>query len=117
VNASNLTSLPTSNPLTSEQIAKLAASANQLTREEIADLVKRGRELILAGKIRDARLLLKTAADAGDARAVFALGTTYDPAELEKLAVRDVGPDVAAPVLLKIISGRSCDVIRTELVW
>jgi hypothetical protein len=45
VNASNLTSLPTSNPLTSEQIAKLAASANQLTREEIADFVKRGREL------------------------------------------------------------------------
>jgi Anti-sigma factor NepR len=34
---------------------------NQLTREEIVDLVKRGRELIAAGKIRDARILLKRA--------------------------------------------------------
>ena len=83
------------NPLTSEQSVQLAAPANQLKREAIADLVKRGRELIAAGKIRDARLLLKRAADAGDASAAFALGTTYDPAELKKLGAPDTDPDIA----------------------
>ena len=105
LNAPTLTNPPTSNPLTSEQITQLAAKppitrlgpslTNQLTPEGIADLVKRGRELILAGKIRDARLLLKRAADAGDTSAAFALGTTYDPTELEKLGARDADPDIA----------------------
>jgi TPR repeat protein len=72
-----------------------AALPNQVTREGIADLVKRGRELIVAGKIHDARLLLKRAADAGDASAAFALGTTYDPAELEKLGIRNSKSDIA----------------------
>jgi TPR repeat protein len=58
-------------------------------------LVKRGRELIAAGKIREARLLLKSAADAGDANAAFTLATTYDPTELEKLGARDADPDIA----------------------
>jgi hypothetical protein len=66
-----------------------------LTPGEIADLVKRGRELITAGRIRDARLLLNSAADAGDPTAAFALATTYDPLELEKLGARDADPDVA----------------------
>jgi hypothetical protein len=67
----------------------------QLTREEIVDLVKRGRELIVAGKIRDARILLKRAAGAGDSSAALALATTYDPAELQKLQARDADPDIA----------------------
>jgi hypothetical protein len=68
---------------------------NQLTPEEIADLLKRGRELIAAGKIGEARLLLKSAADSGDATAAFTLATTYDPVELEKLQARDADPDSA----------------------
>jgi TPR repeat protein len=69
-------------------------STNQPRPEEIADLVKRGRELFAAGKIRDARILLKRAAEAGDATAALALATTYDPAELEKLEARDADPDL-----------------------
>jgi hypothetical protein len=71
------------------------SATNQLTPDEIADLVKHGRELIAAGKIRDARVLLKRAADAGDANAALLLATTYDPVELEKLAARDANPDIA----------------------
>jgi hypothetical protein len=70
-------------------------STNQPTPEEIADLVKRGRELFAAGKIRDARTLLKRAAEAGDASAALALATTYDPAELKKLRAHDADPDIA----------------------
>ena len=71
------------------------STMNQLTPEEIADLLKRGRELIAAGKIGEARLLLKSAADSGDATAAFTLATTYDPVELEKLQARDADPDSA----------------------
>ena len=71
------------------------AKRKKRTPEEIADLVKRGRELIAAGKIHDARLLLKSAADAGDATAAFTLATTYDPIELKTLGVRDADPDTA----------------------
>lgn len=68
---------------------------NQLTPEETADLVKRGRELIATGKIRDARPLLERPAEAGNATAAFALGTTYDPVELEKLGVHNSDSDIA----------------------
>ena len=70
-------------------------STNQSTPEEIADLVKRGRELFAAGKTRDARTVLRRAAEAGDASAALALATTYDPAELEKLRAHDADPDIA----------------------
>ena len=66
-----------------------------LTPEEIVDLIKRGRELIAAGKIRDARVLLTKAANAGDANAALALAMTYDPVELGKLGQRDSDPDIA----------------------
>jgi hypothetical protein len=51
----------------------------RLNRQEgLADLVKRGRQLINAGKIGDARVLLRIAAEANDATAAFVLATTYD---------------------------------------
>jgi hypothetical protein len=56
--------------------------------------VQRGQELITAGKISEARLVLKMAAEAGNAPAALALGTTYDPIEFEKLGVHDSTPDV-----------------------
>jgi hypothetical protein len=68
---------------------------SQPTPEKIADLVRRGRELFAAGKVRDARILLKRAAEAGDASAALVLATTYDPADLEKLQARDADPDIA----------------------
>jgi TPR repeat protein len=90
-------SAPTAEPPSRDTIAGLDGPAltNPFTPEEIADLVKRGRELIAAGKITDARPLLRSAADAGDATAAFVLATTYDPVELGKLGARDADPDIA----------------------
>jgi hypothetical protein len=47
--------------------------------EIIAALVARGRQLIAAGDIPNARLVLQQAADAGNATAALELGETYDP--------------------------------------
>jgi TPR repeat protein len=51
--------------------------------------------LIASGDLAAARLVLRRAAAAGDARAAMTLAQTYDPAILEKLGVHGVVPDLA----------------------
>src|SRR5262249_44249204 len=76
--------------------APVAAGAlTTLSDEEIAALVAGGRQLMIAGDIRNARLVLQQAANADNAAAALELGATYDPIELEKLGVRDQTPDAA----------------------
>jgi TPR repeat protein len=53
--------------------------APTISDEEIAALVAGGRQLMVAGDISNARLLLQQAADAGNATAALELGATYDP--------------------------------------
>ena len=55
------------------------------SQEEIASLLKRGRDLIAAGDLASARLMLTLVADAGNAEAAFTLAGTFDPAVLAKL--------------------------------
>jgi TPR repeat protein len=50
--------------------------------------------LIASGDLAAARLVLRRAAAAGDARAAMTLAQTYDPAILEKLGVHGVVPDL-----------------------
>jgi TPR repeat protein len=54
-----------------------------LSREEfeklVEKLVKRGHELVVTGRIAEARVPLTQAAEAGDASAALELGATYDP--------------------------------------
>jgi hypothetical protein len=69
--------------------------ARQLDREEIALLVKRGRDLMLSGDLSAARLVLQRAAEARDADAAMALAATYDPAVLRQLKVYGLTGDVA----------------------
>jgi TPR repeat protein len=64
-----------------------------LDPDEIVASLKRGAALIASGDIAAARLVLRRAADAGDARSAMALAETYDPAILEKLGVHGVVPD------------------------
>ena len=45
-----------------------------------ATLVKRGQDFIANGDLAAARLVLRRAADGGDAQAALLLGSTYDPA-------------------------------------
>jgi hypothetical protein len=72
-----------------------ADAIHHLDPNEIASSLKRGDALIASGDVAAARLVLRRAADAGDARAAMMLAETYDPAFLEKLGVHGFVPDLA----------------------
>ena len=71
------------------------APVHHLDPGEIASALSRGTALIASGDLAAARLVLRRAADAGDAHAAMTLAETYDPAILEKLGVHGLVPDVA----------------------
>ena len=71
------------------------AAPRQTDREEVAILLKRGKELIASGDIAAARLALQRAADANDVEATLALAATYDPHVLRELKVFSFAADVA----------------------
>jgi hypothetical protein len=58
---------------------------------EIAQIVKKGDELMTNGDVASARLMYQRAAEAGEAAAAFALAETYDP---QVLAKKGIPPDV-----------------------
>jgi hypothetical protein len=66
-----------------------------LDPNEIASSLRRADDLIASGDLAAARLVLRRAANAGDARAAMTLAGTYDPVILEKLGVHGFVPDVA----------------------
>jgi hypothetical protein len=68
---------------------------HQLDPDAIASLLQRADALIASGDVAAARLVLRRAADAGDAHAAMTLAETYDPAVLEKLGVHGFVPDLA----------------------
>jgi TPR repeat protein len=68
---------------------------HHLDPNEIASSLRRADDLIASGDLAAARLVLRRAANAGDARAAMTLAGTYDPAILEKLGVHGFVPDVA----------------------
>jgi hypothetical protein len=67
---------------------------HQLDPDGNAALLKRGNDLISSGDVAAARLVLRRAAEAGDAGAALALAGTYDPATLQKLRVHGLSPDL-----------------------
>jgi hypothetical protein len=89
---------PGSDPrMMAEAQRELASVLNvaRLSPDEVAALLKHGRELVALGRFRFARLVLEQAAEAKNASAAFALGQTYDPL-MERSAVRpDAPPDLA----------------------
>jgi hypothetical protein len=56
-------------------------------------LLKRGRELLMAGDISGARLAYQRAADSGSGQAALAMGKTYDPNFLRETGVRGIHAD------------------------
>ncbi len=72
-----------------------SAPLRRLDREELAYLLKRGEELVAAGQLGPARLVLRRAAEAGDSDAAFALAITYDPILLRTRTVVGFAPDNA----------------------
>ncbi|MFL5072029.1 MAG: hypothetical protein ACJ8D9_20810, partial [Xanthobacteraceae bacterium] len=67
----------------------------QLDREEIAVLVKRGKDFIASGDLAAARLVLQRAAESRDADAALSLAATYDPLVLRELKVYGFAADIA----------------------
>jgi hypothetical protein len=67
----------------------------QLGNDEIATLVKRGKDFVTNGDLASARLLLRRAAEAGSAEAALALGATFDPLVLRRLGAIGAVPDTA----------------------
>jgi hypothetical protein len=73
-----------------------APSPQQPDAGQIAVMVKRGGEFMANGNIGAARVMFRPAAEAGDARAAFALAETYDPFALERLGAKGgITSDVA----------------------
>ena len=68
---------------------------HHLDPNEIASSLRRADDLIASGDLAAARLVLRRAANAGDAHAAMTLAGTYDPVVLEKLGVHGFVPDVA----------------------
>ncbi len=73
-----------------------APQAVTLAPDEIAMLIKRGKDLLTSGDISAARLLLRRAAEAGNAEAALALGSTFDPAVIARLGAIGVKADAAS---------------------
>jgi TPR repeat protein len=81
-----------------DAVAELTAPADaihHLDPDIIAALLRRADALIASGDVAAARLVLRRAADAGNAGAAMTLAGTYDPANLAKLGVHGIVPDVA----------------------
>jgi hypothetical protein len=76
------------------ELASVLNNVARLTPDEVAELLKRGQQLIAEGRFRVARMVLEPAAEAKSASAAFALGRTYDPL-IERSAARpDAPPDM-----------------------
>jgi hypothetical protein len=72
-----------------------SAPVHHLDPGELATALSRGTALIGSGDFAAARLVLRRAAEAEDARAAMMLAGTYDPTVLDKLGVHGVVPDLA----------------------
>ena len=78
-----------------QALAATQSPARLVDKEELANLLKRGRYLLSIGDIAPARLLLERAANAHEASAAFDLAGTYDPAVLIRSHVLGIAPDLA----------------------
>lgn len=61
---------------------------------EVTAMIERGKGLLMSGDIVSARLLLRRAADAGNAEAALALGATFDPLVIRRLGAVGMRPDI-----------------------
>ena len=77
------------------QLPQSVGSSLMLDADEIAALVKRGKDFVTNGDLVSARLPLRRAAEAGSAEAAQALGETFDPVVFQRLHVIGIEPDAA----------------------
>jgi hypothetical protein len=72
--------------------------------EQTPDSLRIGHALVVAGDIANARLILKRAAEAGNAPAALELGGTYDPMILNELKMRRLDRESSAELQAKNIA-------------
>jgi cell division septation protein DedD len=91
--------IPQEQPLegraTPHEAKSRSQTIHQLPPEEAAALLKRGNAMVLTGDFAAARLVLRRAAEAGNAGAAFALAGTYNPITLERLQVHGLSSDIS----------------------
>jgi hypothetical protein len=85
---------PTIAPPSNDAAAPPSATLS-LAADEIAMLLKRGKDAFSTGDLAAARLLLRRAAEAGSAEAALALGATFDPLVIRRLGAIGAAPDPA----------------------
>jgi TPR repeat protein len=85
---------PVSAPPSSDATAAQSVGL-PLDADEIAMLLKRGKDAFSTGDLAAARLLLRRAAEAGSAEAALALGATFDPLVIRRLGAIGAAPDPA----------------------
>ena len=73
--------------------------------EEIATLIKRGKDLLDNGDLSAARLLFRRAAEAGSAEGALMLGSTFDPGQWYQRAA-ELGSSAASQQLAGLADGR-----------
>jgi hypothetical protein len=101
--AAAITSVAVAAPTSAEAMTLAPATSQRandrrslrLDSEEIAILVKRGKDLLADGDLAAARLLLRRAAEADSAEGALTLGTTFDPVVLHRLGAIGATPDLA----------------------
>jgi hypothetical protein len=81
--------------LPSNDAAVAPSVSLSLASDEIAMLLKRGKDAFSTGDLAAARLLLRRAAEAGSAEAALALGATFDPLIIRRLGAIGAAPDAA----------------------
>jgi TPR repeat protein len=86
--------------VTAPPAAEAPSSSSPVVRtlepREVASFLSRAQDLISSGDLQSARLLLRRAAEAQNARAAFALAQTYDPIVLKRFGASAPTADVAA---------------------
>jgi hypothetical protein len=90
---------PTTEPLPPQKqppVAQESTKTLTLSPDEIAVLIRRGKDFLMNGDVSSARLLLRRAADAGSADAALALGSTFDPRVIGRLGAIGVQTDPGA---------------------
>jgi TPR repeat protein len=73
---------------------ELAQPQARMDAKQIEFLIQRGQDLISEGDVAAARVLLRRAAEADNARAAITLGATYDPVVLGVLRAYGVAADL-----------------------
>ena len=86
---------PTAAPPSNAAAAAPPPVSLSLASDEIAMLLRRGKDAFTTGDLAAARLLLRRAAEAGSAEAALALGATFDPLVIRRLGAIGAAPDAA----------------------